>query len=99
MKAQRLAGVDGIRGLAALFAPGARTAGIVGASAARRSWPWAWLALAAAEPVFATILVQGSVWTLDARAFASVFEFPFQRGRGWSWPARLPQARAEGVPV
>jgi peptidoglycan/LPS O-acetylase OafA/YrhL len=51
--------------LAALFALGVLTAGIVGASAARRSWPWAWLALAAAVPVLATILVQGSVWTLD----------------------------------
>jgi peptidoglycan/LPS O-acetylase OafA/YrhL len=51
--------------LAALFALVVLTAGIVAASAARRSWPWAWLALAAAAPVFATILVQGSVWTLD----------------------------------
>ena len=32
---------------------------------ARRSWPWAWLALAAAAPVLATIWWQGSVWTLD----------------------------------
>ena len=37
----------------------------MGASAARRSWPWAWLALAAAAPVLATIWWQGSVWTLD----------------------------------
>jgi peptidoglycan/LPS O-acetylase OafA/YrhL len=51
--------------LAALFALGVLSAGIVTASAARRSWPWAWLALAAAAPVFATILVQGSVSTLD----------------------------------
>ncbi len=51
--------------LAALFAVGILTAGIVGASAARRSWPWAWLALAAAVPVLATIWWQGSVWTLD----------------------------------
>jgi peptidoglycan/LPS O-acetylase OafA/YrhL len=50
--------------LAALFALGVLTAGIVGAGAARRSWPWAWLALAAAVPALATILVQGSVWTL-----------------------------------
>ena len=51
--------------LAALFAVGILTAGIVGASTARRSWPWAWLALAAAVPVLATIWWQGSVWTLD----------------------------------
>ena len=51
--------------LAALFALGVLTAGIVGASAARRSWPWTWLALGAAAPVLATILVQGSVWTLE----------------------------------
>jgi peptidoglycan/LPS O-acetylase OafA/YrhL len=51
--------------LAALFAVGILAAGIVGASGARRSWPWAWLALAAAAPVLATIWWQGSVWTLD----------------------------------
>jgi peptidoglycan/LPS O-acetylase OafA/YrhL len=51
--------------LIALFAVGILCAGIVGASAARRSWPWAWLALAAATPVLATIWWQGSVWTLD----------------------------------
>ena len=51
--------------LAALFAVGILAAGIVGASTARRSWPWAWLALAAAAPVLATIWWQGSVWTLD----------------------------------
>jgi peptidoglycan/LPS O-acetylase OafA/YrhL len=51
--------------LAALFAVGVLSAGIVGASAAHRSWPWAWLALAAAAPVLATIWWQGSVWTLD----------------------------------
>ena len=51
--------------LAALFAVGVLGAGIVGAGAARRSWPWAWLALAAAAPVLATIWWQGSVWTLD----------------------------------
>jgi peptidoglycan/LPS O-acetylase OafA/YrhL len=51
--------------LAALFAVGILSAGIVGASRARRSWPWAWLALAAAAPVLATIWWQGSVWTLD----------------------------------
>ncbi len=51
--------------LAALFAVGILTAGIVGAGTTRRSWPWAWLALAAAAPVLATIWWQGSVWTLD----------------------------------
>ena len=51
--------------LAALFAVGVLSAGIVCASTARRSWPWPWLALAAAVPVMATIWWQGSVWTLD----------------------------------
>ena len=51
--------------LAALFAVGVLSAGIVGASAARRSWPWAGLALAAATPVLAMIGWRGSVWTLD----------------------------------
>jgi peptidoglycan/LPS O-acetylase OafA/YrhL len=51
--------------LAALFAIGIVSAGIVGASTAHRAWPWAWLALAAAAPVFATIWLEGSVWTLD----------------------------------
>jgi peptidoglycan/LPS O-acetylase OafA/YrhL len=50
--------------LAALFAVGILAAGIVGASRARRSWPWAGLALAAAAPVLAAIWWQGSVWTL-----------------------------------
>jgi peptidoglycan/LPS O-acetylase OafA/YrhL len=51
--------------LAALFALGVVSAGIVSASAARRSWPWAGLALAAAAPVLAVIGWRGSVWTLD----------------------------------
>jgi peptidoglycan/LPS O-acetylase OafA/YrhL len=51
--------------LAALFAIGILAAGIVGASRARRSWPWHWLALAAAAPVIATIWWRGSAWTLD----------------------------------
>jgi peptidoglycan/LPS O-acetylase OafA/YrhL len=51
--------------LAALFALGVLSAGIVGASRARRSWPWGWLALAALTPVLALIGWQGSVWTLD----------------------------------
>ena len=51
--------------LAALFAVGILAAGIVGAGAARRSWPWGRLALAAAAPVVGTISWRGSVWTLD----------------------------------
>ena len=51
--------------LAALFAVGVVTAGVVGAGGARRSWPWAWLAPAAAAPVLVMIWWQGSVWTLD----------------------------------
>jgi peptidoglycan/LPS O-acetylase OafA/YrhL/SAM-dependent methyltransferase len=50
--------------LAALFAIGVVSAGIVGAGGARRSWPWGRLALAAAAPVLALIWRQGSVWTL-----------------------------------
>ena len=51
--------------LAVLFAVGVVSAGIAGASQARRSWPWGGLALAAAAPVLAMIAWQGSVWTLD----------------------------------
>ncbi|HEX3329798.1 MAG TPA: acyltransferase [Gaiellales bacterium] len=51
--------------LAALFAVGIVAGGIVVASERRRSWPWAWIALAAATPVLATIAWEGSVWTLD----------------------------------
>ena len=51
--------------LAAVFALGIVTAGIVGAGKARSSWPWPWLALAAVVPVLATVWWQGSVWTLD----------------------------------
>ena len=50
--------------LAALFAVGILSAGIVGAGAARRSWPWHWFALAAVAPVLLTIWFEGSVWTL-----------------------------------
>ena len=45
--------------LAALFAIGVVSAGIVGASRARRSWPWAGLALAAAAPVLRDDRVAG----------------------------------------
>ena len=51
--------------LAALFAVGVVAAGIVGASSARRSWPWPWLAFAAVIPVVVIVWSQGSVWTLD----------------------------------
>ena len=51
--------------LAALFAVGILSAGIVGASQARRSWPWAWLAFACAAPVLAMIWWRGSAWTID----------------------------------
>jgi peptidoglycan/LPS O-acetylase OafA/YrhL len=51
--------------LAALFAVGILTAGVVSATQARRSWPWGRLALAALTPVVATVWWQGSVWTLD----------------------------------
>ena len=51
--------------LAALFALGVLTAGIVTAGERLRSWPWAWLALAGTAPVFALIVLKGSVWTLD----------------------------------
>jgi peptidoglycan/LPS O-acetylase OafA/YrhL len=50
--------------LAALFAVGILTAGIV-AGRAGRSWPWGRLALAAAAPLVAVIWWMGSVWTLD----------------------------------
>jgi peptidoglycan/LPS O-acetylase OafA/YrhL len=51
--------------LAALFALGILSAGIVCAGRTRRSRPWPWLALASVAPVIATIAWQGSVWTLD----------------------------------
>ena len=51
--------------LAALFALGILAAGIVEASEARRSWPWATLGVAAAAPGLAAIAWMGSVWTLD----------------------------------
>lgn len=51
--------------LAALFAVGILTAGIVGAGSTRAAWPWPRLALAAATPVVVLVGWQGSVWTLD----------------------------------
>ena len=50
--------------LAVLFAIGLAAAGIVRAGERVRSWPWHWLALVAAAPVFAWIAVAGSIWTL-----------------------------------
>jgi peptidoglycan/LPS O-acetylase OafA/YrhL len=50
--------------LAALFALGVVSAGVV-AAGSRKSWPWQWLALAAAAPVLTAMVLQGSVWTLD----------------------------------
>jgi peptidoglycan/LPS O-acetylase OafA/YrhL len=58
--------------LAALFALGMVAAGIVAAGERRRSWPWAWFALAAAAPVLATIWWQGSVWTLDSLLWVDI---------------------------
>jgi len=49
--------------LAALFAVGVVSAGIVSAGRTHPLWPWGGLALAA--PVLAIIGLQGSVWTLD----------------------------------
>jgi peptidoglycan/LPS O-acetylase OafA/YrhL len=50
--------------LAALFALGVAAAGIVGAGATRRAWPWHWLTLGLAAPVLATIFWRGTAWTL-----------------------------------
>jgi peptidoglycan/LPS O-acetylase OafA/YrhL len=50
--------------LAVLFAVGVLAAGILTANQRLKSWPWRWLALAAAVPVIATIAVRGSVWTI-----------------------------------
>jgi peptidoglycan/LPS O-acetylase OafA/YrhL len=58
--------------LAALFALGMLAAGIVVAGERRRSWPWAWLALAAASPVLAVIWWRGSVWTLDSLLWVDI---------------------------
>ncbi len=51
--------------LAALFALGVLTAGIVGARDRLRRLPWPALAAAAALPVLLTIWWEGSVWTAD----------------------------------
>ena len=73
--------------LAALFAVGILAAGIVGASAGRRSWPWAWLALAAAAPVVGAIWWQGSVWTLDHLFWV---DLALARPSRACWPASPP---------
>lgn len=54
---------------AALFAVGVVAAGVLAASQRRQSWPWHWLALAAAAPVIATIAWKGSVWTIGHHLF------------------------------
>ena len=51
--------------LAVLFAIGVLASGIVTASERNRSRPWAWYSLAAALPVVALIVAQGSAWTND----------------------------------
>jgi peptidoglycan/LPS O-acetylase OafA/YrhL len=51
--------------LAALFAIGVLAAGVLTPSQRVRSYPWPWLALAAAAPVIAVITWKGSVWTSD----------------------------------
>lgn len=51
--------------LGGLFAIGAAAAGILAASERVRSWPWHWLALAAAGPVFVLIAWRGPVWTVN----------------------------------
>jgi peptidoglycan/LPS O-acetylase OafA/YrhL len=51
--------------LGGLFAIGAVAAGIVAASERVRSWPWHWLALAAAAPVITVMAWRGSVWTVN----------------------------------
>jgi peptidoglycan/LPS O-acetylase OafA/YrhL len=49
---------------AGLFAIGMMAAGILTASRRLRSWPWHWLALAAATPMLVAIVFMGSVWTI-----------------------------------
>src|SRR5262245_10056905 len=51
--------------LGGLFAVGVVAAGIFTASERVRSWPWHWLALAAASPVLAVMVWRGSVWTIN----------------------------------
>jgi peptidoglycan/LPS O-acetylase OafA/YrhL len=46
------------------FALGVVAAGVLGPNSRRRAWPWHWLALAAALPVLAVIVLKGSVWTI-----------------------------------
>jgi peptidoglycan/LPS O-acetylase OafA/YrhL len=58
---------------AVLFAVGVAAAGMVTGGAAAgervRSWPWHWLALAAAAPVVALIAWKGSGWLVGDRVF------------------------------
>ncbi|MFF5210351.1 acyltransferase family protein [Streptosporangium sp. NPDC000396] len=50
---------------AVLFAVGVVAAGVIVAGERVRRLPWHWLALLAAVPVFAVIVVRGSVWTVE----------------------------------
>ncbi|WP_433250264.1 acyltransferase family protein [Streptosporangium sp. CA-135522] len=50
---------------AVLFAVGVVAAGVIGAGERARRLPWHWLALLAAVPVFAVIVIRGSVWTVE----------------------------------
>ena len=50
--------------LAPVFVAGVVAAGVVTASERIRRIPWHWLAVAAAVPVVAVIVVRGSVWTV-----------------------------------
>ncbi|MDP9863412.1 MULTISPECIES: acyltransferase family protein [Streptosporangium] len=49
---------------AVLFAVGVVAAGVIAAGDRLRRLPWHWLALLAAVPVLAVIVVRGSVWTV-----------------------------------
>ncbi|HEY2763819.1 MAG TPA: acyltransferase [Pseudonocardiaceae bacterium] len=58
---------------AVLFAVGMVAAGVVSVGGRRwRGLPWEWLALAAAVPVFLTIMLQGSVWTVEHYAWVDL---------------------------
>lgn len=50
---------------AVLFAIGVAGAGIVVAGERLRRWPWPWLAVLAAAPVLALIVLRGSAWTVN----------------------------------
>ncbi len=50
---------------AVLFAMGVIAAGVISSSQRTKRLPWPWFAAVTAVPVLATIVVAGSVWTLD----------------------------------